>query len=104
MADTIYPQSAEPNEFRYFSFAWLIEIAAGLTAGAEKHPGETWHDIPAKEHAARAVRHLSMWLAGDRSDKYIINASMRLMMAFCTTRNEEVMDMLGLSYEEAESK
>ena len=48
MADMIYPQSAEPNEFRYFSFAWLIEIAAGLTAGAEKHPGETWHDIPAK--------------------------------------------------------
>ena len=35
MADTIYPQSAEPNEFRYFNYPWLIEIAAGLTAGAE---------------------------------------------------------------------
>lgn len=81
MADTIYPQSAEPNEYRYFSYPWMDEIAAGLTAGAEKHPGETWHDIPAKEHAARAVRHLSMWLAGDRSDKHIINASMRCMMA-----------------------
>ena len=89
MADTIYPQSAEPNEFRYFSFAWLIEIAAGLTAGAEKHPGETWHDIPAKEHAARAVRHLSMWLAGDRSDKHIINASMRCMMAWVMEREED---------------
>lgn len=90
MADTTYPQSAEPNEFRYFSFAWLIEIAAGLTAGAEKHPGETWHDIPAKEHAARAVRHLSMWLAGDRSDKHIINASMRCMMAWVMEREEEM--------------
>ena len=88
MADMIYPQSAEPNEFRYFSFAWLIEIAPGLTAGAEKHPGETWHDIPAKEHAARAVRHLSMWLAGDRSDKHIINASMRCMMAWVMDQEE----------------
>lgn len=52
MADTIYPQSAEPNEYRYLNYPWLNEIATGLTAGAEKHPGETWHDIPAKEHAA----------------------------------------------------
>ena len=35
MTEQKYPQSAEPNEFRYFSFAWLIEITAGLTAGAE---------------------------------------------------------------------
>ena len=56
--------------------------------GAEKHPGETWHDIPAKEHAARAVRHLSMWLAGDRSDKHIINASMRCMMAWVMEQEE----------------
>ena len=88
MADITYPQSAEPNEYRYFSYPWMDEIAAGLTAGAEKHPGETWHDIPAKEHAARAVRHLSMWLAGDRSDKHIINASMRCMMAWVMEQEE----------------
>lgn len=81
MADTKYPQSAERNEYRYIDFAWLDEIAEGLTAGAEKHPGETWRSIPAEEHAARALRHLSMWLAGDRSDSHIINASMRCMMA-----------------------
>ena len=81
MADTKYPQSPERNEYRYIDFAWLNEIAEGLTAGAEKHPGETWRSIPAEEHAARALRHLSMWLAGDRSDSHIINASMRCMMA-----------------------
>ena len=48
MADTIYPQSTELNEYRYLNYPWLNEIAVGLTAGAEKHPGETWHDIPAK--------------------------------------------------------
>lgn len=88
MADTIYPQSAEANEYRYIDFEWLDEVASGLTAGAEKHPGETWRDIPSAEHAARALRHLSMWLAGDRSDSHIINASMRCMMARVTEREE----------------
>ena len=88
MADMIYPQSAESNEYRYIDFEWLDEIATGLTAGAEKHPGETWRSIPAEEHAARALRHLSMWLAGDRSDSHIINASMRCMMARAMEREE----------------
>lgn len=88
MADTIYPQSAEPNEYRYFNYPWLNEIAAGLTAGAEKHPGETWHDIPAKEHAARAVRHLSLYLKGDVTEEHLVNASMRCMMARVIEREE----------------
>ena len=89
MAEQKYPQSAESNEYRYLDYPWLNEVATGLTAGAEKHPGETWHDIPAEEHAARALRHLSMWLAGDRSDNHIINASMRCMMARVMEREED---------------
>ena len=88
MAEQKYPQSAEPNEYRYIDFEWLNEIAEGLTAGAEKHPGETWRGIPAKEHAARALRHLSMWLAGDRDDTHLVNASMRCMMARAMERDE----------------
>ena len=82
MADTIYPQSAEPNEYLYLNYPWLNEIAAGLTAGAEKHPGETWQEIPAVEHAARALRHLSLYLKGDTSEEHLVNASMRCMMAW----------------------
>ncbi|WP_314447764.1 dATP/dGTP diphosphohydrolase domain-containing protein [Selenomonas artemidis] len=81
MAEQKYPQDEEKNEYRYIDCGWLDEVATGLTAGAKKHPGETWKDISAREHAARALRHLSMWLAGDRSDSHIINASMRCMMA-----------------------
>lgn len=84
-----YPQDQEQNEYRYFDPHWLDEIAIGLTKGAAKHPGETWRTIPAAEHASRAVRHLIMWLGGDRSEPHLINASMRVMMAFCTSRNEE---------------
>lgn len=88
MAEQKYPQTAETNEYRYIDFEWLDEIAEGLTAGAEKHPGETWREIPAKEHAARAARHLSMWLAGDRDDTHLVNASMRCMMARVKEREE----------------
>lgn len=88
MIDQKYPQSAETNEYRYIDFEWLDEIAEGLTAGAEKHPGETWRGIPAKEHAVRALRHLSMWLAGDRDDTHLVNASMRCMMARAMERDE----------------
>ena len=43
MAENVkYPQDEEKNEYRYIDFAWLDEIAMGLTAGAKKHPGETW--------------------------------------------------------------
>lgn len=89
MTEQKYPQSAESNEYRYIDFEWLDEIATGLTAGAEKHPGETWRDIPAKEHAVRALRHLSLYLAGDTSEPHLINASMRCMMAFAMAEEAE---------------
>ena len=60
MAEQKYPQDEEKNEYRYIDYGWLDEVATGLTAGAKKHPGETWRDIPSAEHAARALRHLSM--------------------------------------------
>ena len=84
-----YPQDSEENEYRYLSPAWLNEVAKGLTAGAVKHPGETWRSIPPKEHAWRAVRHLVLWIMGDRTDDHLINASMRVMMAVETARGKE---------------
>ena len=83
-----FPQDSESNEYRYISAAWLDEIAVGLTAGAVKHPGETWRTIPTDEHLARAMRHINLYRKGDRSEPHLINASMRMMMAFCTSRNE----------------
>lgn len=76
-----YPQDQEENEYRFIDAEWLDRVAAGLTAGAVKHPGETWKSIPPEEHAARAIRHLNMFRKGDRSEDHLINASMRCMMA-----------------------
>lgn len=85
-----YPQAAEDNEYRYIDAGWLDEIAAGLTAGAKKYPGETWHNTPAKEHASRAFRHLNLYRKGDRKEPHLLNASMRCMMAW-------VMDREGMA-------
>lgn len=79
-----YPQATEDNEYRYISPAWLDDIAKGLTAGAVKHPGETWRTIPTDEHIARAIRHLNLARMGDKEDKHLINAAMRCMMAYET--------------------
>ena len=84
MDDIEYPQDKEKNEYRYMSANWLDEIAKGLTLGAEKHPGETWKNIPADEHLSRAMRHINLYRMGDRSEPHIVHASMRLMMAFET--------------------
>ena len=83
-----FPQATEENEYRYLSPRWLDEIARGLTAGARKYPGQTWRQIPAHEHAWRAVRHLMLYLKGDKADTHLINAAMRTMMAFETDAAE----------------
>lgn len=92
----MYPQTEESNEYRYIDNAWLDELAVGLTAGAKTHPGETWRDIPAKEHMARALRHINLYLKGDRTDNHIINASMRCMMAFALDRIESDVELQGI--------
>lgn len=83
-----FPQEQEKNEYRYLSPSWLNEIATGLTAGAVKYPGETWRQIPCEEHLARALRHINLYLMGDRSEKHLINAAMRIMMSFETSEKE----------------
>lgn len=84
-----YPQDEEENEYRFIDADWLGRVAAGLTAGAKKHPNETWKSIPAEEHAARAIRHLNMFRKGDRSEEHLLNASMRCMMADVLSRAED---------------
>lgn len=84
-----YPQDQEENEYRFIDAEWLDKVAAGLTAGAKKHPNETWKSIPVEEHAARAIRHLNMYRKGDRSEDHLLNASMRCMMADVLSRAED---------------
>ena len=61
MEEQKYPQDEERNEYRYIDSWWLDQVATGLTAGAEKHPGETWRTIPSDEHLSRAMRHINLY-------------------------------------------
>lgn len=88
---TEYPQAKEENEYRYIDASWLDQLAAGLTAGVDKHPGESWHIIPAEEHSARAMRHLNLYRAGDESDNHLLNAAMRCMMAYVVDRENKTL-------------
>ena len=88
MEEQKYPQDEEQNEYRYISPSWVDAIACGLTAGAKKHPGETWKMIPPDEHLSRAMRHINLYRLGDRSEPHIINASMRCMMAWVMEQEE----------------
>ena len=81
-----YPQDQEKDECRYLIPHWLLAMSEGLTRGAVKHPGETWRQIPAKEHAWRAIRHILKYIADDTEDDHLTNASMRVMMAWETAR------------------
>ena len=83
-----FPQDEEEDEFRYFDYEWLDDVARGLTAGAKKHPGETWHEIPAREHVARIMRHCAKYLMGDTSENHRTHISMRAMMAYRTDKIE----------------
>ncbi len=84
-----YQQTQEADEYRYFSPQWLEDMAAGLTAGHKKHPQETWQQIPAKEHAWRAVRHLVKYINEDTSDNHLLNASMRVMFAYTIAQRQK---------------
>lgn len=84
-----YPQETEDDEYRYIDADWLEAVAKGLTSGAKKHPGETWRQIPPEEHAARAMRHINLYRAGDRNDSHLVNAAMRCMMAYAAERDQE---------------
>ncbi len=84
-----YPQEPEENEFRFLSPMWLNELAKGLTKGDKKHPGATWRTIPAAEHVWRAIRHLILFLMGDKNDDHLINAGMRVMMAYETAAGKD---------------
>lgn len=89
-----FPQDEEKDECRYLLqyglSGALLEVAEGLTAGAEKHPGATWRHIPTEEHLARAFRHILKYCEGDRMEDHLTHAAMRSLMAIACERQKNV--------------
>lgn len=88
----IFPQEKEKDECRYYLRSGLpgalLEVAEVLTSGAAKHPNETWRDIPAEEHLARAMRHILKYCDGDRLEEHLSHIACRALMALACAREK----------------
>lgn len=80
-----YPQQQESDECRQFLLPGIVDqmlkVAKEFTSGAERHPNETWRQIPTEEHLQRAFRHILQYCAGDRSEDHISHIIIRAFMA-----------------------
>ena len=68
-------------------FRSLLEIARLRKEGFEKHgyEDENYQKIPARVHVGRALRHLFLWMIGDKEDgsvdEHLVHAGCRVLMA-----------------------
>lgn len=67
---------------------FLLQVSNVLKEGAEKYGRDNWHNIPVDNHLGRALTHLLLWLAGDRSENHFANAACRIMFAAWLDRNK----------------
>ena len=58
-----------------------LRLAAELMGKEGKAKGSTWKEISVKEHLDHAMNHIVLHLEGDRTEKHLVNATCRIMMA-----------------------
>lgn len=58
-----------------------LSVGQILRRGREKWGKDNWRGISVPCHVGRAMRHLLLWLAGDRSEAHLTNAICRLLFA-----------------------
>lgn len=62
----------------------LFEVAERRAYGAEKYGAENYTLVDSGEHLNHALAHIFAHLAGDTSDKHLVGAATRLLMAIST--------------------
>lgn len=69
-----------------YCYTIVLEI---LEVGAAKYGRDNWMKIDTEDHINHAIRHLRLWLSGDRSENHLGNASCRCLFALYTANNNE---------------
>lgn len=64
----------------------LMAVAGVFCSGRDKYGEGNWHNITAKNHIGRAIRHLYKWLSGDKEENHLANAVVRCLMAMEVSR------------------
>lgn len=58
----------------------LQAVAQAMHEGAEKYGEHNWRGLPASNIANHALRHLHLWVSGDRSEPHLSHAAANLLM------------------------
>lgn len=74
-------QSHSPYRLDLIPALSLFDVAAVLSAGAEKYGVDNWRGIPVNEHINHALVHIYAYLSGDTQDNHLGHAACRMMMA-----------------------
>lgn len=59
----------------------LLDVAAVLRDGSEKHGPDAWRALPVAGHVNHALAHLLAFLAGDTQEAHLAHAAARLLFA-----------------------
>lgn len=70
-----------PERFDLIPMAALRECAVVMSGGAEKYGDNNWRGLPQREMLNHGMRHLVLYMSGDRSEPHLSHAACNLLMA-----------------------
>ena len=70
-----------PEDFSLVPWVAVRAVAVTMTDALNDHDEDGWRKIPRREHIARALRHLTLHLIGDKSEDHLPHAACRVLFA-----------------------
>jgi hypothetical protein len=67
----------------------LREVAQVMGTGAEKYGEKNWMGLPPESMVNHAIRHLVLWMSGDRSENHAAHAACNCLMLIELARENE---------------
>lgn len=58
----------------------LQAVAEAMAKGAARYGDDNWRGLPKEEMVNHAIRHLVLWMAGDRSEPHAAHAAANCLM------------------------
>lgn len=70
-----------PERFDLIPMAALRECAVVMSEGASRYGDNNWRGLPIREMLNHGMRHLVLYMSGDRSEPHLSHAACNLLMA-----------------------
>ena len=70
-----------PERFDLIPMAALRECAEVMAEGARRYGDDNWRGLPLREMLNHGMRHLALYMSGDRSEPHLSHAACNLLMA-----------------------